>query len=71
LQWRNSLATDGKSADTADFDDELDTDESGVSAKSADFIGYAKKFADVSRSFDSAALSFDSASNAFQELQAN
>lgn len=77
LQWRHSLATDGKSLASSDFDDELDEDDqdsvSGQPAPTRQPGGvtlslseYTKKFEQVSQSFSSVAQSFDKTAKSFE-----
>lgn len=70
LQWRNSLATDGKSSDSTDFDDELDEESPTeiLNNFSKDgFVGGAKKFSEISQSFSGVAESFDNTAKSFQD----
>lgn len=75
LQWRHSLATDGKSLASSGFDDELDeypVSEQSVSAagQSAVRLGlneYTKKFEQVSASFSNIARSFDETAKSFED----
>lgn len=72
LQWRHSLATDGKSQITSDFDDELQDSEpplsenrkSGVTLSLSQYI---KKFEQTSQSFSSTADAFDQVAQSFEE----
>jgi phospholipid-binding lipoprotein MlaA len=72
LQWRDNLASDGKSQTTAEFDEELDEQSLGVSkqnsAKNSGLLTMDKfGFGQVSRSFGSVAESFDDTAKKFQE----
>ena len=75
LQWRENLATDGKSQANSSFDDDLDegdldasssTPTTTVSADKKTFID-RKGFAAVSYSFSSTAHSFDETAKEFQQ----
>jgi len=77
LQWRHSLATDGKSQELSDFDDELDAgDEDSVSGQQSasalqsgvalSLSEYTKKFNQASQSFSSVAQSFNETAKSFE-----
>jgi len=65
LQWRHSLASDGKFQNVDNFEDELE-DDTDVSSSYSRFVNDAKKFGEVSKSFDSVAESFNSTAKIFQ-----
>lgn len=77
LQWRHSLATDGKSQGISDFEDELDEDgfdsdsNQEETVKSPGFtLGinqYTKKFEQVSTSFSNIARSFEGTAKSFED----
>jgi phospholipid-binding lipoprotein MlaA len=72
LQWRENLATDGKSQANASFDDDLDEDDldadSASPKKSAPANNVDRKgFAAVSYSFNSIAHSFDETAKTFHQ----
>ncbi|MDO9106482.1 MAG: VacJ family lipoprotein [Methylovulum sp.] len=75
LQWRNSLATDGKSQDALDFDEELDdgAEDTGQSVSVGQpgamltINQYTKKFEQVSQSFSSVAQSFEATAKSFED----
>lgn len=75
LQWRDSLATDGKSLASSDFDYELDEDTvseqsvppAGQSAVRLGLNEYTKKFEQVSASFSNTARSFDETAKSFED----
>jgi len=76
LQWRHSLATDGKSAASTDFLDELDelgefdAENVGLIADQASkggFGNYIQKFERAAQSFSGAAQSFDETAKTFED----
>jgi len=85
LQWRQSLATDGKGEASSEFDDELIEDDSAsssgasgnkavqVSSSNADtknFKDVSRLFDDVTQSFGQTAKSFEEAGNKLETLKA-
>ena len=69
LQWRNGLATDGKSSETADFEDELGEENSSKTLADFNrkgFAGETQKFTDVSKAFTSVEQSFENTAKSFQ-----
>ncbi|MGZ8190719.1 MAG: MlaA family lipoprotein [Methylococcaceae bacterium] len=81
LQWRESLATDGKSQASSEFDDELEEGDlesnsketSSLNNKSSvdrkGFTQVADSFSNISQSFDETAKSFEQASNKLDQLK--
>jgi phospholipid-binding lipoprotein MlaA len=78
LQWRNNLATDGKSEASLDVDgleDDLHDGGKGTTARSADkkpefalrLEGESKEISQASDSFSSSAKSFETATKSFEE----
>lgn len=71
LQWRTSLATDGKAEASSEFDEELDIDDGtdSVSGKETKpgATTYTLKFGQASQSFSSAAQAFDNTAKSFEE----
>lgn len=81
LQWRHSLATDGKSQIPLDFEDEMEADDednvaSGPAALRIGLKSYTQQFeqasltfSNIARSFDETAASFESAGHKIQALK--
>lgn len=65
LQWRQSLASDGKFQSLDNFDEEFEDDIEASSGYNR-FVSDAKKFAEVSSSFEKVAESFESTAKIFQ-----
>jgi len=70
LQWRTSLANDGKSVEPLDFEDDMDmTGEPSLKSETAVSLGvdsYNGPFKQVSLSFSNIALSFENTANSFK-----
>ncbi|MDD2725172.1 MAG: VacJ family lipoprotein [Methylovulum sp.] len=70
LQWRTSLANDGKSVEPADFEDEMGMDDEpspkGETAMKLGVGAYNDPFKQVSLSFSNTALSFENTANSFK-----
>ncbi len=72
LQWRASLANDGKSVEPADFEDELGTEEDSSSPKAPNalklnFSFNSGQFKQASRSFSSTSASFENTAESFKK----
>ncbi len=78
LQWRHSLATDGQSQMTSDFDDELLDDSETLSISPASknnrsdltlsLSEYIKKFEQASQSFSTTANAFDQIAKSYENV---
>jgi len=65
LQWRKSLATDGRSEDNMDLDDVIE-DNQPVDSDKVSFINEAKQFAKISQQFFNISKSFNQTSESFE-----